>query len=144
MPNKSSLKGRGDSSKQNTVCRDNHGQDIWDNSSFHVKYRTTGKVHFLFLRVFASIEKNFVLVVRLGTRLSFYEVLRYSWQLVLTMFITKKGSSIRYVHPGLFEGTGESAVSVSAPCFLCRFVTKYKKVSYSDSQNYSFLFIPYS
>ena len=46
---------------------------IETNSSFHVKCGTTGKVS-VFQEFFASINKNFILVGRLGTRTSFYEV----------------------------------------------------------------------
>ena len=48
------------------------------NSSFYMKLRTTGKVYnFCFSRVFDSFNKIFILARRLGTWLSFYEILRF-------------------------------------------------------------------
>ena len=44
------------------------------NSSFHVNLRTMGKFNIFYSRGFTNINEIFILVARLGTRLSFYEV----------------------------------------------------------------------
>ena len=50
------------------------------NSSFHVKYVHCGKsLISVFWEFFASINKNFILTGRLGSKLLFYEFLRLFW-----------------------------------------------------------------
>ena len=56
------------------------------NCSFHVKWRATGKVKFLFFKSFliVTINKAFILVGRLNNGLLFYRVFWLSWYFLLS------------------------------------------------------------
>ena len=59
----------------NNVSRDNHSQNIWDKLwfSFETAHYLKSLI-FVFQEFFACIDKIFILIGRLGNRLSFNEV----------------------------------------------------------------------
>ena len=77
--NEIKFEGSGTSYKQKPASRDNHLQNILDKLQFSCEMEKYGKVLISsFQQFFASINKTFILGGRLGTRLSFYEILRFS------------------------------------------------------------------
>ena len=70
MSRNTSFKEASVSYKQRTVSRDNHGQNIWDKLKFscEIAYYEESSIY-AFEEVFASIDKTFILGLRLGLKL---------------------------------------------------------------------------